>query len=293
MLKFARTEHRQVVRAFDRTALPLIEQTLRDDRRRHTVRASLLGTSMKVGLAMWGYASMARVPFDAELSFLGSSFTRLYDDLIDHCDRDDLDIDLCGLFAGESFRPHDRLEELLILLHGAIAMRMPHLPDDPIYPLLRHLHEVQLRSRRQRNSDLSCAEIVEITRGKGGLGMVALLALLRPRMSPREHDLIMELGDLFQLLDDLHDLALDRAEHITTSATLGAFSLTELAARITALSNRFRAHYGTSHPLSAHLALTLIGAPLAARRGRRTSPGPVAAFRPPRQLFSRVDNIRP
>lgn len=293
LARFLRSDSRQLVPAFERTVLPLVERTVPDAARRRRIHATLLSTSMKVGFALWGYASMARVPFDAELTVLGSSFTRLYDDLVDHGDRQGLDTDLASLFAGEPFRPHGDLEELLLLLHDAVAVRLPHAPDDPIRPLLRELHTFQLRSRAQRDPRLPPAEVLEITRGKGGLGMVALLSLLRPGMPARERELLIELGYVFQLLDDLHDLALDRAEGLTTSATLGAFSLTDLATRVQGLRSGFIAHYGTARPLTAHLALTLVGVPLAARRrnGRRGRPRPGTGSL--RLLFSRAGNIRP
>ncbi|MFG2554166.1 hypothetical protein [Streptomyces sp. NPDC048581] len=293
LARFLCADSREVVRAFDRTVLPLVERTVPDPALRRTIRATLLGTAVKVGFAMWGYASMAHVPFDAELTVLGSSFTRLYDDLVDHGDREGLDTDLASLFEGEPFRPHSRPEELLLLLHAALVVRLPHPPDDPIHPLLRELHAFQLRSRAQRDPGITLPEVLEITRGKGGLGMVALLSLLRPGMSGPERELLSELGYVFQLLDDLHDLALDRADGLTTSATLGAFSLTELAARVEGLRSRLTAHYGSARPLTVHLALTLVGVPLAARRraGRRGQPRPRSGS--PALLFSRAGNIRP
>ncbi|NBE55160.1 hypothetical protein [Streptomyces boluensis] len=293
VLRFVCFRHRQVVAAFDRTALPLVEHTVQDGALRRTLHTSLLGTSMKVGLAMWGYASMAKVAFDPELTVLASSFTRLYDDLIDNCDREHLDEDLAGLFAGEPFRPHGDLEELLLVLHRAIAARLPHAPDDPIHTVLRELHAFQVRSRAQRSAAVSAGEVLEITRGKGGLGMVALLALLRPAMPTAERAVLMEVGDLFQLLDDIHDFTLDRSDGLTTSATLGLCSLTGLATRITALRPHFTSCYGTAAPLSAHLALTLLGAPFAVRRRRRAPRGRGQRAGPVRLLFSRAGNVRP
>ncbi|MEV0784442.1 class 1 isoprenoid biosynthesis enzyme [Streptomyces sp. NPDC050423] len=281
-----------MLRAFDRSVLPLVERTVSDATLRHTIQRSFMGTSVKVGLAMWGYATMARVPFDAELTVLGSSFTRLYDDLIDHCEREGLDSDLTALFAGGTFRPRSPLEALLLLLHSTIAARLPHSAGDPIHSLIRELHTFQLRSRAQRGSHISAAEVLDITRGKGGLGMAALFALLRPGMSEAERDILVELGEVFQLLDDFHDLPLDRVNGITTSATLGVLSLSDLATRIARLQTCCAEYYGSAAPLSAQLALTLIGAPVAARdRRRRDSPNPKTD--PLHLLLSRAGNIRP
>ncbi|MDI3404591.1 isoprenoid biosynthesis enzyme family protein [Streptomyces cavernicola] len=293
VLRFVRTEHRQVVRAFEEVVLPLVEQAVPESDVQRTVHTSLLATSMKVGLAMWGYASMARVPFDAELAVLGSSFTRLYDDLIDNFERENLGSDLLALLTGEPFRPCGQLEELLALLYKAIVVRLPHEPGDPIYGVLRELHDFQLTSRLQQGSGLSVAEVLDITRGKGGLAMIALFALLRPVMPAEERDILMDLGDVFQLLDDFHDLALDEAAHVTTSVTLGVTSVVELVGRISRLRSRFIGYYGTAGPLSAQVALTLIGVPFAGRRGRRAGRGLGPDAAAVRLLFSRAENIRP
>ncbi|MET9969270.1 hypothetical protein ABZZ80_25895 [Streptomyces sp. NPDC006356] len=171
--------------------------------------------------------------------------------------------------------------------------REPELDGD----LRRPARPARLPLRRLPGEEFAdVAGIRQVVAGlvpKGGLGMVALLSLLRPGMSEEERALLTELGYVFQLLDDLHDLALDRAEGITTSATLNAFSLTGLATRIQHLRSRFRTHYGTASPLTAHLALTLVGAPLAARRraGHHGRPRPRTGSLP--LLFSRAGNIRP
>jgi hypothetical protein len=113
-------------------------------------------------------------------------------------------------------------------------------------------------------------------------------------MPGRERDLLFELGYVFQLLDDLHDLALDRAAGLTTSATPRACSLADPADRVQGLRSGFTALYGTHRPLTAHLALTLADAPLAARRrrpGHRGRPRPRTGSLA--LLFSRAANIRP
>jgi hypothetical protein len=134
--------------------------------------------------------------------------------------------------------------------------------DDPVFAVLRTLHEYQRLSRRQRDSPMSPEEVSRVTRGKGGLGTVALFALLCPRMDPAEQDVIMELGDVLQLLDDHHDVPLDNAAGVTTSATLGESSLTEVSRRIRDLRTRFARYYGggRGRQMLAMLYLMLIGA---------------------------------
>ncbi|WP_406457939.1 hypothetical protein OG782_34795 [Streptomyces sp. NBC_00876] len=79
---------------------------------------------------------------------------------------------------------------------------------------------------------------------------------------------------------------------MTTSAALGVVSLSDLATRIVSLQTCCAEYYGSAAPLSAQLALTLIGAPVAARdRRRRSSPSPKTD--PLHLLLSRAGNIRP
>ena len=96
---FIMLDAKRIIRAFEIRVSPLIHQTIKDVVVRRYVRETLLGTSVQVGLAMWAYASMARVRFDPGLAALGGSFGRVYDDLVDNFDRDQLDSRLAGCSA--------------------------------------------------------------------------------------------------------------------------------------------------------------------------------------------------
>ncbi|MEU4250879.1 hypothetical protein AB0F15_26080 [Amycolatopsis sp. NPDC026612] len=280
----------EVTRSFDAVVAPLIEQAIGDDSRlAEDAYNALLATSVKVGLAMWGYAAMAGVPFDAALAALGSSFTRIYDDLVDNFAGHRLDDRLAGLFRGEVFVPLSGPETLLLLIYRAIETAVARPADDPLFPIMRELHEYEWASRAQRDPRISALEVQRITRGKGGLGLTALFALLRPGMSAEERVVLLELGDVLQLLDDFHDVAIDHRDGVVTAATHGGTDVAGLAAKIRRLRTGFRRYYGPGRDrrLAAMLFVMLAGALVASRR-RVDRPRAVAAPRRRRTVFMRL-----
>jgi hypothetical protein len=290
---------KEVTRSFDETVAPLIRQAIGDDPRLAAdAYHALLATSTKVGLAMWGYADLAGVPFDPRLAVLGSSFTRVYDDLVDNFAGHRLDERLAGLFRGEAFVPLPGPETLLVLLYRAIETAIARPADDPLFPIMRELHEYECASRAQRDPRISAPEVRRITRGKGGLGLTALFALLRPGMSRGERVVLLELGDVLQLLDDFHDVAIDRRDGVVTAATHGDADLADLAAKIRRLRTGFRRHYGPGRDrrLAAMLFVMLAGALVASHR-RTDRPRAVASPRRRRtafmRLFAQAGNLTP
>src|SRR5690606_38404521 len=99
-IRFAFSGAREVVRAFDRIVVPLIERVIADAALRTYVADSLRFASVKVSYLLSSYSTMARLPFHVELSMLGGAFARLYDDLIDDIDGVELDDRLADLFQG-------------------------------------------------------------------------------------------------------------------------------------------------------------------------------------------------
>lgn len=296
VLRFVLRDAKQVVRAFDESVAPLVARSLpAASALSRDAQDAFLATSVKVGLAMRSYADMAGVPFDARLAVLGSSFTRLYDDLVDNFDREGLDDRLAGLFDGGPFEPLSDVESLLLALYRAMEARMARPGGDPIFAIVRELHEYERASRRQRDPRIPPSEVERITRGKGGLGVTALFALLRPGMPAGERDDLMELGDVLQLLDDHHDVAVDRRDGVVTVATLGAPGLAALCRKVRRLRVRLGARYGRGRDrrLAAMLFVMLAGAFVAHRR-RPGGPVPAGHTRRPFVLlFSRAGTIAP
>jgi hypothetical protein len=295
---YALFESRAIVDAFNRTVVPLVDRSLPDPQRNLEASRALLGTSLKVSLAMSGYARMAGAAFDPDLAVLGSSFTRVYDDLFDNFETERLDERLRTLFHGGSFEPASGAESLLNDIYRAIDSKLGRTHSDPIFRMLSEMHEFQCLSRRQRDPTISAAEVREITRGKGAIGATILFALFRPDMAAGERAVLNDFGDILQLLDDLNDVAADRATGVVTEGTLGTCTLPGLAARMRLLRRQLRVQYprGSRSRLTGMLLFMLIGAALR-RRGdaRRGTDGPVAAppARPRMLFYTRVENLHP
>jgi hypothetical protein len=306
--RFVRREVDEIIEVFDQTVRPIVDRSIDGPRRRREVSRILLSTSVKVCLAMSGYAQAAGIAFQADRAVLGSSFTRVYDDLFDNFRSPSLDERLTVLFEGGPFQPQSDAEALLLALYHTIETTLRHEESEPVYAALHGMHRFQIQSRQQRRSVVSGQDLRRITRGKGGLGTVALFGLLRPALSPGDQRLLMELGDVLQLLDDYHDVALDRAEGVITEVTLGTVTLTETGRRIGWLRREFRRQYPGCRQdrlfgmLFMMLARGLLHHLVDQRRHRsgapprpgRTPPGPDPDDRRPhRLLFRPAGNIRP
>jgi len=140
LLRYILFDSKRLFRSFDDVVAPLLDRTVGADRRTYDV---LLASSIKFGLAMWGYAEMARLPFDAELVVLGSSFTRVYDDLVDNFDQPALDDRVAEMFRTGLFQPLSDVESLLLALYQSIETRLARPRDDPIYAAVRELHRYE------------------------------------------------------------------------------------------------------------------------------------------------------
>jgi len=86
-------------------------------------------------------------------------------------------------------------------------------------------------------------------------------------MADAERDLLMDLGEVIQLLDDHHDVGLDGVAGLSTSTILGESTLAQLAGKIRELHVRLGGYYGRARVrgLAAALYLVLVGALFADR----------------------------
>ncbi|MEU1606677.1 class 1 isoprenoid biosynthesis enzyme [Micromonospora matsumotoense] len=306
--RFVRRDIDEIIEVFDRTVGPIIDASITGEGRRREISRILLSTSVKVCLAMSGYAQAAGIAFQADRAVLGSSFTRVYDDLFDNFHVPDLDERLTILFDGGSFQPQSDAEMMLLGLYRAIETVLRHEDSAPVHAALRRMHRFQIQSRQQRGSVVSGQALRRITRGKGGLGTTALFGLLRPALPPIDQRLLVELGDVLQVLDDYHDVALDRATGVTTEVTLGSITLFETGRRIGHLRREFRHRYpgGSRDRLFGMLFMMLAGGlvhhlidrhrqrsgTLARPRLPAAEPDPTDR-RPHRLLFWPAGNIHP
>ena len=213
--------------------------------------------SVTVSIVLAGYAATAGVPFRVDLAVLGGALARLYDDLIDQSGSTELDQQLAMLFNAGQFTPTHDGERLFFRLYQEVERRLGVSQHDPIRAELRALHEYQVRSRRQVELALSAAELADITRGKGGYAATVMFALINPGMTVAELALIRDIGEVLQLIDDYQDVALDRQAGITTAATLGQLSLSELCRKLRHIRPTLRAHYGRERPFCGVIYLRL------------------------------------
>jgi hypothetical protein len=232
------------VRAFEHTVRPIVEETIIDPRQRTQIAQSLLSYATKSSFVLAGYARMAGVPFASDVSVLGLSFTRLYDDLFDETESHDLDRRLGELFELGVFTPASDLERLLHRLYGEIDLRLARDRGDPIHTAVSAVHRYQIQARCQRDPSASRFALAEVTRHKGGHGTLAVFALVRPNLGRHEQELILEIGETLQLLDDYLDVDEDRRNHTRTLATEGHLNLAEVCRRLRAARVGLIAYYG-------------------------------------------------
>ncbi|MBP2326715.1 hypothetical protein JOF56_007100 [Kibdelosporangium banguiense] len=232
------------IHAFEHTVQPIVNETINNPQERTRVAQSLLSYSTKTSFVIAGYARMTGVPFASDIAVLGLSFTRLYDDLFDETDDEDLPQRLMDLFDRNMFIPASDPERLLHRLYEEIDRRLGRDRDDPIYTAVSTMHRYQIQARCQRDPQTTDLTLAEVTRGKGGHGTLAVFALMRAGLHQRERDLILEIGEALQLLDDYMDIDEDRLHNTRTLATEGRLALPDVCRRLRAAQHRLVAYYG-------------------------------------------------
>jgi hypothetical protein len=245
----------EYVAVYDQVVTPIVEASLGRSAGHRYLDGSMGAVCAKLCFLLSAYATTAGVPFRADLAVLGGAVARVYDDLIDDdlidgdAGDDDVAERLCALFGDGTFEPATAIEHLLAALYMELECRLDRERGDPVYRALSALHDVQVRSRHQRDPAISPAALADITHTKGGYAVLVLFALMRPAMDEAEQALIRELGGALQLVDDYLDVQVDRGAGITTWATRGELSLDDICRRLRRLRPAMRDHYGRDQPL--------------------------------------------
>lgn len=81
--------------------------------------------------------------------------------------------------------------------------------------------KAQQRSFRQRSPDITTEEIHQITREKGGQAVLFYRSCIDRQITEAESDFLLNLGELFQMTNDLNDAARDRDAGEITLITAG------------------------------------------------------------------------
>lgn len=265
----------EFIRAFEHTVRPIVDTSITDPAQRAQVTEALLSYATKTCFVIAGYARMTGVPFASDVAVLGLSFTRLYDDLFDRADYQDLDERLHALFEHNVFTPSADLELLLYRLYREIDLKLDREHDDPIYAAVSAVHDYQIRARCQSDPLASRSTLEEVTFGKGGQGTLAVFALMRAGLGERERQLILEIGEVLQLMDDYLDIDEDTLAHSRTLATEGHLGLPDVCRRLRVARVKLIAYYGrrSTREFFGVCYLTLWMCFLRRRWPRRAGPG--------------------
>ncbi len=290
--RFCRQDGHEILAKVDEVVMPLVDKTIGDPHLRDWIRGAFQTAAIKFGAGVWGYSAMAGRPADLGLIALSTSFTRLYDDLMDHGADETLDDRFEQLVEGRRPAAAGDLEQLMQELFLAIESAAQPSRPGQFYTDVAEVHRWQRRSRRQRRDrSITSTELREITRGKGSLGVLVLYTLGRDEVPDDERELIRHIGAVGQMLDDQHDLPIDRQDGIATPATCGHVGAWKVGGEVARLGAQLRQHFGARRARSFGSLLFLYQAGLIFRRERMRRTYPPIAATPWRILIGRTRDI--
>ena len=133
--------------------------------------------------------------------------------------------EILDVLSGDSVGEH-----LDPITHRALELAQDNLNQGAM-EALRDLTLAQIDSVKQREGNIELSELKDITKRKGANTALIFALEVSPDMSIKKRECYEELGFLFQLVDDFHDVHNDKDEGIITLATLSE-GTTELAQHI-------------------------------------------------------------
>ncbi|PWW66695.1 class 1 isoprenoid biosynthesis enzyme [Actinokineospora spheciospongiae] len=234
---------------FERVVVPVVTAAVDDPVVRERVVDALRGPGVKLTFLAAAYAETAGLPLDVEPTVLTGAITRVYDDLFDHFGGPDLDNRLDSLFRTGDFAAANDVEAVFAGLYRAVRERVDPAALELLLGELLELQAYQVRSREQTDPSVGFSSVLDITRGKGGHGMVVLFGVATGPLHWRESALVRELGSVLQLLDDYEDMEPDRAAGVRTAVTLGGISLGGICAGLREVADGFGARFGRRRPM--------------------------------------------
>jgi hypothetical protein len=246
VVRFFRRDAHEILASFDRQIGPMAREVLSDPRYLEGVLTACRVAAITTGFAIWSYSRMADAAFDPYLAALAGSFSRLYDDLLDHGADSEFGERFSAFMAGNRPQAGGETELLVYRYFDAIRQRLSRDPADPVFRAVEEAHRYQCLSRIQRGEDIAPELIDHVISNKGGYGAVVWCGLARRDMPAGEASVIWRIGAACQLLDDQHDLVADRCSGIRTGATTDRVGPLAVAGEVMRLRRLLASFYGAS-----------------------------------------------
>lgn len=113
----------------------------------------------------------------------------------------------------------------ILKVYGKFAKRAT---SQQLKNIMASLAQIQDITAQRQFKKLSCSELEEATRMKGGYTLQVILHMLKENPSENEKNMFMQLGFLIQLIDDSYDTAIDKDEGISTLCTEGCYNIKDI-----------------------------------------------------------------
>lgn len=175
-----------------------------------------INISVVIGEAFAGLRGLPLIKKEREAITNMAALTLLYDDYFDRFDFSKDEI--LKLMSTEEYNPKNAHESLYrIFFDGAINS----IPDtERLFFYANKVFDAQYDSKRQESDGLSYADILELTRRKGGFSILFYRTALSNPMDEAETQLAYDLGGLIQLGDDIFDTFWDANDKLRTFTTI-------------------------------------------------------------------------
>jgi hypothetical protein len=182
------------------------------------LRMQQYGTLMPVAVGdlyclLRGYPMSAR---EREMQDYLSLFTPVYDEWFDNQQLTYNNIQP-AIFNPTSFQPSNKIERLSLTLLQHLHALAPKTVDWKT--VATQLTQAQVESRKQSNLNLSISELNDIMFQKGGYAFWLTRLFLEHPMTVAEEKVVLQLGGLFQFIDDILDLREDYIAGVHTLVT--------------------------------------------------------------------------
>jgi hypothetical protein len=148
------------------------------------------------------------------LTYLGG-LTGLFDDFFDEEETSEEHIQ--ELLNNPSLEITKNVNERLVVQFYLKALEQKH--SKRIIKSANLVYAAQISSKKQRDVKLSSEEILEITKQKGGASLLFYRAALEGNITNLEKDLLLNIGLLGQLENDIFDIDKDAQQQLSTLAT--------------------------------------------------------------------------